>query len=451
MFLHTACPQGNLFGGVLLNKIGLRKEEKAFETRVAIVPQHAVALNKEHGIQFIVEPSDQRVFSPGDYSSANVEIYPLKGSPAKIILGIKEIPIEYFESGKVYIFFSHTIKCQDYNMAMLKHIMDTGATLIDYEKVIDDNGRRIIYFGNWAGLAGISETIRALGNRLEYEGLTPNPFANMRPTLEMKSLTDLKDEFKKLGERIEEQGLPESLTPFVVGFAGYGNVSRGAQELFDILPHKTIDPSELSTIPSDNNIIYKCVFKEEDMVTPLDSKSDFDLQDYYDNGAAKYKGDFHKYVPHLIVLMNCIYWSEKYPPLITKDFIRNHWKSDEHQLRIVGDISCDVEGAIEFTLKCTKPDRPAFTYLVEEDRAELGVAGKGPVVMSVDNLPCELPRESSTSFSETLRSFIPVLAKADFDVSFEELDLPRELLDAVIVYQGQLTKNFEYLKDCLPK
>ena len=71
--------------------------------------------------------------------------------------------------------------------------------------------------------------------------------------------------------------------------------------------------------------------------------------------------------------------------------------------------------------------------------------------MSVDNLPCELPRESSTSFSETLRSFIPVLAKADFDVSFEELDLPRELLDAVIVYQGQLTKNFEYLKDCLPK
>jgi alpha-aminoadipic semialdehyde synthase len=433
-----------------VNKIGLRKEEKPFETRVAIVPEHATILNKEHGIKFIVEPSDQRFFSPDDYSTADVEISSLKGSSAKVILGIKEIPIEYYEPGKVYIFFSHTIKCQDYNMKMLKHIIETGSTLIDYEKVIDEKGRRLIYFGNWAGLAGMSDTLRSLGDRLEYEGISPNPFADMKPTMETKSLSNLKDEFRKLGKRIEEEGLPDALTPFVVGFAGYGNVSRGAQELFDILPHKTIEPSELSTLSPDDKTIYKCVFKEEHMVAPIDPSSDFDLQDYYDNGNAKYKGDFHKYVPYLSVLMNCIYWSENYPELITKDFIRNHWKDEKRNLRIVGDISCDVEGAIEFTLKCTKPDRPAFTYLVEEDRAELGVAGNGPVVMSVDNLPCELPRESSTSFSDTLRNYIPVLAKANFDVPFQELDLPRELLDAVIVYQGKLTKNYEYLKDCLP-
>lgn len=434
-----------------MNKIGLRKEEKAFETRVAIVPEHAASLHKEHGVEFILEPSNQRAFLPDEYAAANIEVIPLKGSSAKVILGIKEMPIEFFEPNKVYIFFSHTIKCQDYNMTMLKHIMETGATLIDYEKVVDTSGRRLIYFGNWAGLAGISETIRALGERLEYEGLTPNPFAGMTPTLELKSLSDLKDEFSALGKRIEEEGLPSNLTPLVVGFAGYGNVSRGAQELFDILPHKKIEPEELINIPPSDRILYKCVFKEEHMVTPIDSNSVFKLQDYYENGAAKYEGDFHKYLPYLTVLMNCIYWSDKYPRLITKEFIRNHWKSDNRRLRIVGDISCDVEGAIEFTLKCTKPDRPVFTYLIEEDRAELGVNGNGPIIMSVDNLPCELPRESSTSFSDTLHNFVPALAKADINVPFEELELPRELLAAVIVYQGKLTKNFEYLEDCLPK
>ena len=105
-------PTGYLFGGLPLNKIGLRKEEKAFETRVAIVPEHAAILSEEHGVKFIIEPSNQRFFSPEDYSIANVEVNALKGSSARVILGIKEIPIEYFEPGKVYIFFSHTIKCQ---------------------------------------------------------------------------------------------------------------------------------------------------------------------------------------------------------------------------------------------------------------------------------------------------------------------------------------------------
>ncbi|MHA1942760.1 MAG: hypothetical protein ACW96M_00005, partial [Candidatus Thorarchaeota archaeon] len=148
---------------------------------------------------------------------------------------------------------------------------------------------------------------------------------------------------------------------------------------------------------------------------------------------------------YITVLMNCIYWTEKYPRLVTKEFIQNHWKQESRRLQIVGDISCDVEGAIEFTLDCTKPDKPAFTYIVDEDRAELGVKGNGPVVMSVDNLPAELPRESSTSFSETLLDFIPALARADFTVQFSELDLPRELKDAIIVYQGKLTENYQYL------
>ncbi len=432
-----------------MNKIGLRKEEKAFETRVAIVPDHAAELSKNYGVKFIIEPSDQRAFLPEEYNNAIAEVSPLKGSDAKVIMGIKEMPIDFFEPSKVYIFFSHTVKGQKYNMPMLQKIMDTGATLIDYEKIVDDKGRRLVYFGNWAGLAGMSDTLHSLGERLKHEGLEPNPFANMRTTLELKNLPDLKEEIAALGKRIEEQGLPDDLCPFVVGFAGYGNVSRGAQELFDILPHKEISPEELPNLTAEKHFLYKCVFKEEHMVSPIDDSAPFELQDYYKYGAKKYRGVFEQYVPHLTVLMNCIYWTSKYPRLLTKDFIRKHWQNDSRKLRIIGDISCDVGGAIEFTLKCTKPDHPAFAYLIDEDRAELGVQKDGPLIMAVDNLPCELPRESSTSFSKTLLNFIPALAKTDFDVPFESLELPREIRDAIIVYQGKLTNNYEYLQEFL--
>ncbi len=446
---HTQLEQED--GGQPLNKIGLRKEEKAFETRVPLVPDHVKLLAAKHSIDFVLEPSNQRAFSEDEYGLDRSNIIPLKGSGVPVVMGIKEMPIDIFENDIVYIFFSHTIKGQNKNMSMLKQILDVGATLIDYELVVDEKGRRLIYFGNWAGMAGISDTLRVLGERLELKGIKPNPFAGMKHTLKIKGLEELREEFRLLGNRIKEQGLPNELTPFVVGFAGYGNVSRGAQEIFDILPHKTVSPDELSGLVPESNLLYKCVFKEEHMVEPKDPSAKFDLQDYYKNGKSKYTGIFHRHIPYITVLMNCIYWTNKSPRLLTLDFIRTHWKKDGRKLQVVGDISCDIKGAIEFTVKCTNADRPAFTYIIDENRAELGVEGEGPVVMAVDNLPCELPRESSTSFSETLLNFIPALAGADFVVPFSKLELPREFKDAIIVYRGKLTEKFKYLKQYLPK
>jgi len=434
-----------------MNKIGLRKEEKPFETRVPLVPDHVSLLHNTHSIDFMLEPSDQRAFSEDEYNLDRANVIPLKGSGVPVVLGIKEIPIDIFEADTVYIFFSHTIKGQTSNMPMLKKILDIGATLIDYERVVDDNGRRLIFFGNWAGMAGISDTFRILGKRLEILGISPNPFAGMKPTLELRELEELREEFRLLGNRIKEQGLPHELIPFVIGFAGYGNVSKGAQEIFDILPHKSITPEELSELSPESHSLYKCVFKEEHMVEPKDSSNSFDLQDYYKYGNSKYVGVFHKHIPYVTVLMNCIYWSNKYPRLLTVDFIRSHWNKDDRRLQVIGDISCDIKGAIEFTVRCTSPDKPAFTYIINENRAEVGVKGEGPVVVAVDNLPCELPRESSTSFSETILNFIPALAKADFTVPFSDLDLPRELKDAVIVYRGELTEKYQYLEQYLPK
>lgn len=433
-----------------MNIIGIRKEEKAFETRVPLVPKHVENLIKDHKIEFFLEPSNQRAFSAEEYENIGVKVKPLKDSQATIIVGIKEMPTDFFEKDKIYAFFSHTIKGQEHNMPMLKKIMDTGASLLDYEKIVDEKSRRLIFFGNWAGMAGISDTFRILGDRLEIERIKPNPFAGMKPTLELKGMSGLENEFRELGERIKDQGLPDELTPFIVGFAGYGNVSSGAQKLFDLLPHSSINPSDLSKAQSDNHVLYKCIFKEEHLVEPRDPSNDFELYDYYEHGSAKYRGIFQQYVPFLTILLNCIYWTKKYPRLVTREFIRKHWNEKSRKLRIIGDISVDMEGAIEFTTITTTPDNPAFTYIIAEDRPEIGSKGDGPVIIAVDNLPCELPRESSTSFSETLLQFIPILAQTDFTVNFEQLKLPRELKDAIIVHQGKLTKNYEYLAQYLP-
>ena len=432
-----------------MNKIGIRKEEKAFEARTPIIPAHVKQLNQNHGIEFIVEPSDLRVFDETLYLEAGAEMGLLDGEEPKVILGIKEMPEDFFQSGKVYLFFSHTIKGQTHNMPMLTRILDEGATLLDYELIVDDEGRRLVYFGNWAGMAGISDTFRVLGKRLELENIQPNPFHGMKPTLQSRGVSGIETEFGTLAKRIQEDGLPKELTPFVVGFAGYGNVSRGAQRIFDILPHEVISPDDLPSLPAKTDVLYKCVFKEKDMAAPNDDNAEFELQDYYTHGLEKYHGIFHEHAKYLTVLMNCIYWSPKYPRLLTKNFIENQWSKTKHKIIVIGDISCDIEGAIEFTVKCTKPDKPAFTYNTAAKTADLGISTNGPVIMAVDNLPCELPIESSTSFSETLLDFVPLLATTDFTVDFNKLNLCRELKDAIIVYQGSLTDPYTHLNKYL--
>ncbi len=436
----------------MTKKVGIRKENKAFELRTPIVPRDVEELVKEHGFEFVVEPSTQRAYPEKTYEKVGASIGDLQGKGIPVIFGIKEIPKEIFEPGKVYLFFAHVIKGQDYNMEMLQQLLDVGATLIDYERIVEvESERRLVFFGNWAGYAGMAETLRGLGERLLEKGVKPNPFGALKPTYKYEGMDDLQTAIKAVGEQIKREGFAPELAPLVVGFIGYGNTSKGAQAIFDLLPHKTITPDELSTLVPDNHLLYKVVFREEDTVCPIDSSAFFELQHYYKHGKGKYESAFFQYLPHLTVIMNCIYWTDKYPRMITKGELKQLWNDSQGhpKLVIVGDISCDIHGAIEFTVDCTKPDHPTFVYNPETEEAPLGIAGEGVVVMAVDNLPTELPREASTSFSETLQRFIPSIVKADYTVPFDKLDLPPEVKKAVIVYQGKLTPEYEYLNKYL--
>ena len=433
--------------------VGVRREDKSiWERRVPVTPQDAVDL-KQQGIDVIVQPSPIRAIVDQEFVERGITVQD-DLAPASVILAIKEIPDYVFEPNKTYVFFSHTIKGQPYNMPMLKRMLELGCTLIDYERVVDDKNRRLIFFGWHAGVAGMIDTLWALGQRLAWEGIS-TPFAELHQTRTYHDLAEAKKALARVRARIETEGLPKQLTPLIIGVAGYGNVSRGAQEMLDLLPVIEIQPEEVAAIsagaePSRHHL-YKVVFKEWHMVEPVSPQAAgtaFDLQDYYQH-PEKYRGVFERYIPHLTVLVNAIFWSAKYPRLATKSYLRTLFSGAKPRLRVIGDISCDVEGAIECTVKATDPGDPLFVYDPLTASVVDGHEGPGVVVVAVDILPSELPREASVDFSRILKPFIPAIAAADFSAPFEASNLPPEIKRAVIAYRGQLTPDYQYIQQYL--
>ena len=156
-----------------------------------------------------------------------------------MVFAVKEIPPDLFEPGKAYVFFAHVIKGQPYNMPMLRRLLDLGCTLIDYEKVTADEGRRLIFFGWHAGVAGMLETLWALGRRLAWEGI-PTPLTELQRAFEYRDIAEAKVAVAQVGRMIAGQGCRPRSRPLTIGVAGYGNVARGAWEILNLLPVEVI-------------------------------------------------------------------------------------------------------------------------------------------------------------------------------------------------------------------
>jgi len=431
----------------MTNTIGIRREDKSiWEKRVPLVPYDVRKLIRKHDISFVVQPASNRAYVDGEYASIGTEIKE-DLSDCSIVLGVKEFPCDFFKQGGTYIFFSHTIKGQPANIPLLKRMVELGCTLIDYEMIKDADGRRLIFFGHYAGRAGMIDTVWALGRRLKIEGFE-TPFLRIKQAYKYLSMGRAKDAFRELNHELGKGKLPPELRPLIFGFAGYGNVSKGAQVILDILDPIELDPHELKSISPHGrgNGIYKVVFKEEHIVEPRDPETVFELQDYY-RFPEKYRSVFERYVPYLSVLMNCNYWDDMYPRLLTKDYVRRLYSGNsKNRLKIIGDISCDIEGGIECNIQSTQPDSPVYVYDVDIGTAIPGFEGNGPCILAVDNLPAEFPWESSMYFSGVLKNYIPALSRADLDSSFGELRLPDEIKRAIILFKGEFTPEFRYME-----
>lgn len=431
-----------------MKSILIRAEDKnQWERRTPLTPDDLKQILRTTGSRAFVQKSPKRVIPAAAYETIGAQITE-DMTPGDIILGIKEIPESKILPQKVYVFFSHTIKGQAANMPMLKAIITSGSTLIDYEKIIDHTGQRLVYFGSFAGDAGAIDILWLMGEYWRHHGIT-TPFAQIKQALQYASLHEAEHELARIGSLIQTQGLHQSLTPLVIGVLGYGNVSRGAQHVFDFLPVQRILPEELKMLVEKQqytpNGIYLVVFKEEHLVKSV-AGTPFDLQDYYQH-PENYTSQFAAYLPYLSILVNGIYWDRRYPRFVTLAALEALYRQTlPPRLQGIADITCDVNGSIECNFKSTDPGLPAYLYHPLTRQVTDGHQGEGIVVLAVDNLPAELPWDASTFFSQQFKKFVPNVIQANYSAAFENAGFAPEIQPAVIVYRGELTPNYRYLQ-----
>lgn len=443
----------------IVNRMGIRKEDenKRLEYRTPLVPADIAQLQKEYPEStFIIEPGRlehyvyPRSFTDEEYAEVGADIGDIQD--ANIIFGIKEIKPKSFYPNKTYAFFSHTYKGQPHNMPMLRKLRNLGCSLIDYELIVEDVAddvyqvdryRRKVFFGHVAGYAGAIDTLHGLGQRFAARGIE-TPFAKIKKSMDYESeygnfgdFDKALEAMKQLGDDIRTQGLPKTIAPVVFGLTGHGNVAKAVRRILEHMPIAEITPEQL--------IDWR--------ITPEESLNRVYLVHF--SRAYRDTAKIQQYLPHLSVLLHGAKWLPHQERIVTREWLQN---VDETSLEIIGDISCDPNGAIAISHP-TYPDAPIYTYLPEKDDVSVkwskaqfdktcgtGIGQKGVAVMSVTNLPAEFAREASVSFSAMLREYVGQLIHADLLKPFAELDLPRQLKRAFIMHQGKFTPDFQHLQ-----
>jgi len=478
--LQRAASSGTHGNGV----VGMVSEVyNKWERRAPLCPEHVLRLTKEKGIRVLVEPSNRRVFTNAEYEAAGAEITS-DLTPCGTIFGVKQVPVTNLLPDRTYVFFSHVIKAQPENMELLDKIIENKVRLMDYECINQDGLRsapRLIAFGGYAGRAGLIDGLRGLGERFLSLGYS-TPFLNLGSSYMYVDLPSAKKAVEAVGTSIHANGMggiPEDFAPLVIGFTGNGNVSKGAQEIFKLLPHEFVKVEDLPNLPKNTNKVYGVIAEEEHLVRKKDGTPLTDRSHYYKH-PEEYESNFHEQVaPYLSMLVNCTYWDHRYPRVLTikqMQEMRSQQKEDASthragpKLQMVADVSCDIGGSVEFLTKSTHIEAPYFRYTFgEDDDVAAAVAaaadsndvaeteeedltknvrddmdGPGVIMCGVDILPSELPREASKHFGDLLYDMVEDLAHSDGSKPFEEQDdLPLPLKGACIAAHGMLTPNFQ--------
>lgn len=434
----------------------LREQHGMWERRSPLSPvQVKELLNKVPGSRVLIQPCTRRIFSNDEYLAAGAEVTDDLTS-ANMIIGVKGVNKEKLIPNKSYMFFSHTIKAQPYSMPLLDTILEKKVRLFDYECITRD-GRddlpRLVAFGKYAGRAGMIDGLQGLGLRLLAEGFS-TPFLHVPNTYMHPTLHDVTENLKMVGKMIQETGFPTSLSPIVFAFTGFGNVAQGSREIFEQLPHRYVTVDQLPTLADDiksgklpSNVLYAVNVEMKDMVKPNDPSEVFDKADYYRH-PQKYSPIFHqKVLPYITMLVNGIYWEARFPRLITKDQIKELRKKGNRNLRCVADISCDIEGSVEFLSRPSTIEDPFYTYDPEKQDIKSNITANGVLMLGVDNLPSELPRDASEHFGSRLLPLLePLLTAQGNDANACYEALPPELKRACIASDGELLPKWQYIE-----
>lgn len=395
-------------------RIGIIKEGKVpIDKRVPFTPEQALELQEKFkNVHVVVQASDIRAYKDEEYEQFGIEVRS-DVSDCDILMGVKEVPIDELIDGKTYFFFSHTTKEQPYNKNLLQSIIKKNIRIIDYEALTNTEGTRVVAFGRYAGLVGAYNAILTYGKRY-------NLF-DLRPAHECFDLADLKSEFDKI-----------TLPKIKIALTGGGRVSKGAMEVLLAMGIRKVSPAKFLAERYDQAVFTQ--LNSRDYHVSRDN-SPFNRSLFYQS-PEKYDSSFLQYARVADLLISGGFWDPKAPVLFTRQDIMK----PDFNIRVVADITCDIEGSIPSTKMPSTIDDPIYDYNPSEDKVEAPFKDEANVsVMAVDNLPCELPRDASKDFGrELIDNVIPHLVGNDND---------NMILDATIAKDGELTNKYKYLTD----
>lgn len=392
-------------------KLGIIREGKTPpDSRVPLTPQQCAQLDDHDDIQVKVQKSPDRCYSNKEYEAAGVTLVDdITGQD--VLLGVKEVPIKQLIPNRTYLFFSHTIKEQPYNRDLLRAVLEKDIKLIDYEVLTNDSGKRVIAFGRWAGIVGAHNALWAYGERSGQ--------FKLKRAYEYGTYITLKQAYETV-----------SLPPLKIVLTGGGRVSGGAVEVLEALGIERVEPDEFV-----QNGLGKPVYTQldADKLYTRNDGGEFGFQHFFGNPEL-YNCDFSPYYAAADIMINGIFWDPAAPVFFTKaDMAKSNFN-----LKVIADITCDIEGSVPSTIRPSTIDEPLYGFDKKAHQETDAFEEDAVTVMAVDNLPNELPRDASEAFGQQLTEYvIPELLQGESEM----------IARATITENGQLGKYFHYLQD----
>ncbi|MGL3001432.1 NAD(P)-dependent oxidoreductase [Flavobacterium sp. RSSB_23] len=398
-------------------KFGIIKERKnPPDRRVVFSPNEIKTIQEQFPVvSFKVEPSDIRIFSDAEYQNLGIEVTD-DLSDCEVLFGVKEVPVEALIPNKKYFFFSHTIKKQPYNQKLLQAVLEKNIELYDHETIVDAANKRLIGFGRYAGIVGAYNAIRAFGIKFEL--------------FKMPKASALKGR-EALVQQVKRQIIP----PIKIVVTGTGKVGSGVKEMLLAMKIKEVSVENFLT-----KKFTQPVFTQIDVLEynkRMDGQK-LDTKDFNKN-PSEYESDFERFTKVADIYISGHFHANAAPQILSQKMLQ----ANDCAIKIVADVSCDVNGPIACTLRASTIEDPLYGYLPSENKEVDVFHPAAIVVMAVDNLPCELPKDASEGFGEMFtQHVIPAFFNNDADGI---------LARAKMTENGVLTERFSYLQDFVAK
>lgn len=397
----------------MISKIGIIKEGKTPpDRRTPLTPKQCKRLQETYPeIEILVQKSKIRAFNDKEYQGFGLRLVD-DISDADVLFGVKEVNIEDLIPNRTYFFFSHTTKMQLYNRDLLRAILDKNIKMVDYEELRNKKGHRLIGFGRYAGIVGCYNGFLAYGRR--------NKSFELKPAHECEGMVELEKELPKIK-------LPDS---YKIVLTGTGRVAKGVMEILEKVGVDKISPKEF--LSKD----FKKPVYTQLSVGKYNRRKDgkeFKTQDFY-NHPEEFESDFYKYAQHADMYIAGHFWDSKAPQILTRDQLER----TDFKIKVIADISCDIKEPVASTIRPSTIADPIYGYDRQKHEECTNEDNENVItVMAVDNLPCELPKDASEGFGNTLlEKIIPNL-----------LTVTSEIIEtATIAEAGKLKPKFRYLQ-----